>query len=453
MHAYRIVQVGTVLFALNVACISDYPYADSAGGSEASSSSSSPTTGTTQGADCGNATVEPGEDCDDGKSNNGPGKACLVNCTRNVCGDGDQGPGEGCDDGNVNPTDGCEPDCTPTLAACGDGEVQPDEKCDDGNSENTDECVNCKPATCGDGAVQAGVEVCDDGNSESTDACVNCQPASCGDSNVQTGVEECDDGKNGNDADACTDECKKAVCGDGLVQDGEECDDGNTVDTDTCTKCKLAVCGDGIVQTGEEECDDGNQTDVGDGCPNSCFLDRRVFLTSKIYCGNMNGYAETACNGDALDDGIVGVARGDARCNELLTAREGFTFKAWLSDAMLSSPFARFKASTDGFGGRYILVNKSTAVANGWAGFVKGATVAINITEAGVPPPNPGRVWTNTTAEGKLSTGAHCVGWTKTEGQAGNGKTDGVGDAWTDNPAAYECLSPGRLYCFEDPLN
>jgi cysteine-rich repeat protein len=363
-------------------------------------------------------------------------------------------PIEQCDDGNKTPKDGCEPDCTPTPPFCGDGKILPDvEKCDDGNSDNDDDCVNCEPAICGDGEVYAGVEDCDDGNAEDTDACVKCNPAICGDENVQTGVEECDDGKNGINTDACTDECKKAACGDAFVQDGEQCDDGNTVDTDTCTKCKLAVCGDGIVQTGEEECDDGNQTDVGDACPNSCFLDRRVFLTSKIYCGNMNGYADSACNGDALDDGIVGVARGDARCNELLTARKGFTFKAWLSDAMLSSPSARFKASTDGFGGRYILVNKSTAVAKGWAGFVMGATVAINITEAGVPPPNPGRVWTNTTAEGKLSTGAHCVGWTKTEGQAGNGKTDGVGDAWTDNPAAYECFSPGRLYCFEDPLN
>src|SRR4051794_28911217 len=43
----------------------------------------------------------------------------------------------------------------------------------------------------------------------------------------------------------------------------EECDDGNTIDTDTCTQqCKLAACGDGFIQAtaNGEQCDD---TDYG----------------------------------------------------------------------------------------------------------------------------------------------------------------------------------------------
>jgi len=47
-------------------------------------------------------------------------------------------------------------------------------------------------------------------------------------------------------------------CGDGIVAAAEECDDGNTVNTDSCTAaCKFAKCGDGIVGPGET-CDDAN---------------------------------------------------------------------------------------------------------------------------------------------------------------------------------------------------
>uniref|UniRef100_S4RUQ8 Uncharacterized protein n=1 Tax=Petromyzon marinus TaxID=7757 RepID=S4RUQ8_PETMA len=46
-------------------------------------------------------------------------------------------------------------------------------------------------------------------------------------------------------------------CGDGTVQEenGEECDDGNDVSSDTCIGCKKSFCGDGHQQEGEEECD------------------------------------------------------------------------------------------------------------------------------------------------------------------------------------------------------
>ncbi|XP_077364335.1 uncharacterized protein LOC144008118 [Festucalex cinctus] len=47
------------------------------------------------------------------------------------------------------------------------------------------------------------------------------------------------------------------VCGDGKVQpqDGEECDDGNQIVTDSCLNCKWAYCGDGYRHEGMEECD------------------------------------------------------------------------------------------------------------------------------------------------------------------------------------------------------
>lgn len=62
-----------------------------------------------------------------------------------------------------------------------------------------------------------------------------------------------------------------SVCGDDLIGADEECEDGNTVDTDDCTnQCKFNICGDGSVLEDFEECDDGNTTS-GDGCDSDCF--------------------------------------------------------------------------------------------------------------------------------------------------------------------------------------
>jgi cysteine-rich repeat protein len=58
-------------------------------------------------------------------------------------------------------------------------------------------------------------------------------------------------------------------CGDGQKQEGEMCDDGNSVDTDACVACSAAKCGDGKVQRGIEACDDGNGDDT-DACTNAC---------------------------------------------------------------------------------------------------------------------------------------------------------------------------------------
>ncbi|MCA9717510.1 MAG: DUF4215 domain-containing protein [Myxococcales bacterium] len=123
---------------------------------------------------------------------------------------------------------------------------------------------------CGDGTVDVELgEECDDGNDDDTDSCLSdCVAASCGDGVVQTGVEECDDG-NDDDTDTCVASCVAASCGDGYVGPGEACDDGNDVDDDACSNtCALASCGDGQVQMGEE-CDDGND-DNTDACTVTC---------------------------------------------------------------------------------------------------------------------------------------------------------------------------------------
>lgn len=63
--------------------------------------------------------------------------------------------------------------------------------------------------------------------------------------------------------------CRAAVCGDGILDDGEQCDDGNLIDGDGCSaQCTTEFCGDGILSPGEQ-CDDGNLLN-GDGCSATC---------------------------------------------------------------------------------------------------------------------------------------------------------------------------------------
>jgi cysteine-rich repeat protein len=72
------------------------------------------------------------------------------------------------------------------------------------------------------------------------------------------------------------------TCGDGVLDTGEECDDGNREDRDSCTNdCACPRCGDGVLYSFAtprspgcpmaevEECDDGNQV-AGDGCSATC---------------------------------------------------------------------------------------------------------------------------------------------------------------------------------------
>src|SRR5690606_8488940 len=86
-------------------------------------------------------------------------------------------------------------------------------------------------------------------------------------------TEECDDG-NVVDGDGCSKQCNIEACGDGDVDRsaGEVCDDGNNVDGDGCAAdCKSnETCGNGITDTAAGEvCDDGN-TVSGDGCSANC---------------------------------------------------------------------------------------------------------------------------------------------------------------------------------------
>lgn len=95
----------------------------------------------------------------------------------------------------------------------------------------------------------------------------------CGNQIVESG-EECDDGNTLN-TDSCTNNCRIGRCGDGILSAGEQCDDGNTIDNDACTNtCQPARCGDGTKAT-TEECDDGNLIS-NDGCSSTCRLEPAI---------------------------------------------------------------------------------------------------------------------------------------------------------------------------------
>jgi cysteine-rich repeat protein len=112
---------------------------------------------------------------------------------------------------------------------------------------------------CGDGICQAQNNICAE------------IPEGCGDGIIGEG-EQCDD-TNLSNGDSCLNTCQDARCGDGFIQSGvEQCDDSNQTNGDGCSSiCQTeggAVCGDGIVQ-GNEQCDDDNASNT-DACTNIC---------------------------------------------------------------------------------------------------------------------------------------------------------------------------------------
>lgn len=86
------------------------------------------------------------------------------------------------------------------------------------------------------------------------------------------------------------------MCGNGIVENGEECDDGNLISTDGCTAtCQIQsttmpqppqpttpVCGNGTLEVGES-CDDGNLR-AGDGCSAQCIPEQEQSAPTEETC-------------------------------------------------------------------------------------------------------------------------------------------------------------------------
>lgn len=162
---------------------------------------------------------------------------------------------------------------------------------------------------CGNNIVEAGEE-CDDGNTTDGDSCEgDCTTPSCGNGIVDAG-EECDDG-NTVDGDTCESDCAAATCGNNITDTGEMCDDGNNTNGDGCeANCTSPTCGNNIIDAGEA-CDDGNTTN-GDTCEGNCTLPA---------CGNNIVDVGEACddgnavNGDGCDTNCTVSACGNGICS------------------------------------------------------------------------------------------------------------------------------------------
>ncbi len=112
-----------------------------------------------------------------------------------------------------------------------------------------------------------------DGRNNDIDVFVSHVPtATCGNGTLDP-FEQCDDG-NTLDGDSCSGACATTLCGNGVLDGAEQCDDGNIRSGDGCSQtCRREACGDGVVQpSNKEECDDGNLTS-GDGCSASCLIE------------------------------------------------------------------------------------------------------------------------------------------------------------------------------------
>ena len=82
----------------------------------------------------------------------------------------------------------------------------------------------------------------------------------------------------------CEDE--ERVCGNSIIEEGEQCDDGNNVDDDQCSNmCTInTYCGDGSINQEWEQCDDGN-IHSGDGCDAECFVEEEIVCYNHMDCG------------------------------------------------------------------------------------------------------------------------------------------------------------------------
>ncbi|MDA3863032.1 MAG: DUF4215 domain-containing protein, partial [Deltaproteobacteria bacterium] len=223
-------------------------------------------------AGCGNRIVELNlnEECDLGDANsNQPNAVCRANCQFRDCGDNILDDIEECDEGSQNTY--ITGDATAFEVV--DGQVSIIGEADYQNAApNSCRAITnpdfnpespasqprhlCRVAGCWDGIVDDGEE-CDDANDNQDDTCVSCVQATCGD-----GIE--------NQSDTTSDSSPIM----------EECDNGieNANEADKCRlNCTLPTCGDDITDT-DEECDQGeNNANEPNYCRENCELP---------YCGD-----------------------------------------------------------------------------------------------------------------------------------------------------------------------
>ncbi len=231
-------------------------------------------------------------------------------------------------------------------------------------------------------------------------------------------------------------------CGNDKVDDGEECDDGNTQSGDGCSAdCTLeaAECGNGIIEDGEE-CDDDNNENY-DGCDSECMGESIAFITSQTYSGDLGGLsgADKKCQGLADNAGLHG------------------TYKAWLSDSSTAVK-DRFSHSSR----PYYRVD-GEKIADNWEDLTT-CDDPYNCIDAPIQIDENGdnvyieEVFTYTKSDGSINDETHvgeCDGWTYGANQPPEDRLEtyganshSTGEKWTRYADNHRCDWYARLYCF-----
>ncbi|CAK61015.1 unnamed protein product (macronuclear) [Paramecium tetraurelia] len=223
-----------------------------------------------------------------------------------ICGDGVIQEYESCDDTNEQQFDGCYQCQSMCQLECLQCIASQCYKCMDGSKLINFKCVS----ECGDGLIALlQNEQCDDQNNESNDGCFECKfecSQNCILCNLNLDCFQCQKYYEPQNK-VCT-----PICGDGIViEEFEQCDDGNDIQDDGCYKCQfscigncqicdqqkcldpqiqqckddgyylidnqcLSICGDLIIAS-NEQCEDANEIPFDEcyqceySCPLNCF--------------------------------------------------------------------------------------------------------------------------------------------------------------------------------------
>ena len=273
-------------------------------------------------------------------NNNGVGDVC-----EQTCGNGLVDPGEACDPLVSTTAPRCD---TIITNAAGSASCNP-QSC-------TWDFSTCVPSQCGNGIIEQG-EDCEQGDIEVASCPTalgyngfhsrSCNPAnclwnafgtcastdSCGDGILQSPPEQCDDG-NTIDTDACSNTCLintcvppapcATTCGNGVADTGELCGEGGLPLASTCSQlgqpggatpvacntptcswdlsaCTPAVCNNGILEPGEA-CDPSVQ-----GTSQCDLIGFPAGGTTPVTCSAQTcRWDETACPGPFVSCGVDG---------------------------------------------------------------------------------------------------------------------------------------------------
>lgn len=156
------------------------------------------------------------------------------------------------------------------------------------------------------------------------------RPQLCGNGVLDEG-EECEDG-NQIAGDGCSKRCLfESICGNARVEYGEECDDGNLVNGDGQCSDECTYCGNGVLDAGEE-CDDGN-LDSDDACDIGCTLkDYTIHRSVFHHQGKIEvSFGENPPNEENLDEVFWNALQTEGEGDEYHFEMENKeTLQAWI---------------------------------------------------------------------------------------------------------------------------